>query len=123
MINIIILFGVLTLMAGIVIAIDPEYIFGFLKRYAGKLALHITTVLVRLLLGFLLITQSGVSKYPIAIEIIGWLSVIAAILFTVIGRTKFERLMSWALALTKPVSRIGGVVAILFGVFLIYAFI
>ena len=119
----IIIFAALTLLAGIVIVINPEIIFGFLRNNLDKLGLHILAVVVRLVLGFLLIYQSGVSKFPLVIEIIGWLSIAAALLLTVMGRRKFNRLMSWALSFLKTFGRLGGVLATIFGAFLIYAFV
>jgi len=119
----IIIFGGLTLLGGIIIIINPENIFGFLKKYAAKLELQIVSVVLRLAIGVLLIYQSDASKYPLVIEIIGWLSIVAAIFFTVIGRNNFNRIISWALSLAKPFGRAGGVIAVCFGAFLIYAFV
>jgi len=120
---VIIIFGALTLVAGIAIVLNPEVIFGLLRNNVDKLLLHILAVVVRLVLGALLIYQSGVSKYPLAIEIIGWLSLVAAIFFVVLGRNNFKRLMSWALSLAKPFGRVGGIIAVAFGGFLVYAFL
>ncbi len=119
----IIIFGALTLLAGLVIVINPEVIFGFLRNNLDKLELHILAIVVRLVLGVLLIYQSNVSKFPFVIEIIGWLSIVAAIFLAVIGRRNFNRLMSWALSFVKPFGRVGGVLAAAFGAFLIYAFV
>jgi len=119
----IIIFGALTLMAGIVIVINPEIIFGFLRKNLDKLELHILAVAVRLVLGVLLIYQSNLSKFPVAIEILGWLSIVAAVFIAVMGRRNFHRLVSWALSFVKPFGRVGGVLAAAFGAFLIYAFI
>ena len=119
----IIIFGVLTLLAGIVIVISPEVIFGFLRNNLDKLVLHILAVVVRLFLGALLIYQSNISKFPFVIEVIGWLSIVAAIFLAVMGRRNFNRLISWALSLSKPFGRVGGVLAVAFGAFLIYAFV
>ena len=119
----IIIFGVLTVLAGIVIVISPEVIFGFLRNNLDKLVLHILAVVVRLFLGVLLICQSNISEFPFVIEVIGWLSIVAAIFLAVIGRRNFNRLMSWALSLSKPFGRVGGVLAVAFGAFLIYAFV
>jgi len=119
----IIIFGALTLLAGIVIVINPEVIFGFLRNNLDKLVLHILAVVVRLVLGALLIYQSNISKFPFVIEVIGWLSIVAAIFLAVMGRRNFNRLMSWALSLSKPFSRVGGILAVAFGAFLIYAFV
>ena len=119
----IIIFGALTLLAGIVIVINPEIILGFLRKNLDKLALHILAVVVRLVLGALLIYHSNVSKFPFVIEIIGLLSIIASIILAVMGRRNFNRLMLWALSLVKPIGRVGGVLAAAFGAFHIYAFV
>jgi hypothetical protein len=119
----IIIFGALTLLAGIVIVINPEAIFGFLRNNLDKLLLHILAVAVRLVIGVLLIYQSNISEFPFVIEIIGWLSIVAAIFLGVMGRRNFNRLMSWALSLSRPFGRVGGVFAAAFGAFLIYAFV
>ena len=119
----IIIFGALTLLAGIAIVINPEVIFGFLRNNLDKLVLHIIAVAVRLVIGALLIYQSNISKFPFVIEVIGWLSIVAAIFLAVMGRRNFNRLMSWALSLSKPFGRVGGVLAVAFGAFLIYAFV
>ncbi|MBW2284657.1 MAG: hypothetical protein JRF65_08675, partial [Deltaproteobacteria bacterium] len=60
---------------------------------------------------------------PTVIEVIGWISIAAAIFLAVMGRRNFTRLMSWALSLSKPFARVGGIFAVAFGAFLIYAFI
>lgn len=120
---VIIIFGALTLLAGIVIVINPEVIFGFLRNNLDRLELHVLAVVIRIVLGVLLIYQSSISKFPFVIEIIGWLSIVAAIILAVMGRRNFNRLMSWALSLAKPIGRLGGVIAMAFGAFLIYAFV
>ena len=120
---VLIMFGVLTLLAGVVIIINPEIVFGFLKRHLEKLELQILAIVVRLVLGALLIYLAGVSKFPIVIEVLGWLSIIAAITFAVIGRNNFKRLMSWAMSFQKPYGRVGGIIAVCFGGFLVYAFV
>ena len=119
----IIVFGALTLLAGIVIVINPEIIFGFLRKKLDNLELHILAVVVRVVLGILLIYLSNVSKFPFVIEIIGWLSIVAAIFLGVMGRRNFKRLMSWALSLVKTFGRVSGAFAVAFGSFLIYAFV
>jgi len=115
----IIIFGALTLLAGIVIVINPEAIFGFLRNNPDKPILHILAIVVRLVIGVLLIHQSNVSKFPFVIEFIGWLSIVAAVFLAVMGRRNFNRLMSWALSLLKSFGRFGGVLAAAFGGLLI----
>ncbi len=123
MTDIIIIFGALILIAGIVILLRPEIIFGFLRTKLDKPELQVLAVAVRLVLGILLIDQSNASRYPFVIEIIGWLSIVAAVLLGVMGRHNFKRLMFWALSLVRTYGRVAGVLATAFGSFLVYAFI
>jgi len=120
---IIIGFGAAIAIAGIVIMVSPELIFGYMHRNAKSLYLHIIAVLVRTVLGVLLIVTAGVSRYPLVLEILGWLSLIAALILALIGRHNFTKLISWALKLTKPLGRVSGAFALLFGAFLIYAYV
>lgn len=123
MVQFIIVFGMLTCLAGIVILFNPEIVFAYLRKNTDKIGLHLAAVVLRLMLGVLLVNQSAASKYPLIIEIIGWLSIVAAICFAVIGRDKFIRLMGWALSQVKTLGRVGGVIATGFGIFLMYAFV
>ena len=118
---IILVFGVLILLAGVVILAKPESIFGILRSHSESLSVHILAVATRIVLGVALIVYAGDSKHPHILEILGWLTIAAAIGLGVIGRSNFKRLMKWALALALPYGRIGGVVAVLFGGFLVYA--
>ena len=123
MIILIILFGLLTLIAGVIIAINPDIIFGYLRDNLDRPWLQLVAIIVRLVLGILLIQTAGLSRFPVIIEILGWLSIAAAITFALIGRQRFLKLMLWAFSLLKPYGRIGGLFAIAFGGFLVYAYI
>ncbi len=119
----ILIFAVLILLAGLVIVIRPEAVYNFLLENQAKLSLHIAAVVLRLGIGVLLLFQSSHSRFPLVIEIIGWLSIAAAIVLTLIGRHNFNRFVSWALSYVKPFGRIWGVLTGAFGAFLLYAFI
>jgi len=123
MTQIIIIFGALTCLAGLLIFANPELIFGYLRKNSEKLELHILAVVIRLALGALLVYQSDASKFPFAIEIIGWIAIVAAVFLAVIGRSNFIKLMAWALSHVKTLGRIGGVFASAFGAFLVYSFL
>ena len=120
---IIILFGLMTCLAGVIIIYNPEIIFGVIRDNLDKPGLQVAAVVLRLVLGILLVEYAAVSRFPLIIEVLGWLSIVAALTFMLIGRSNFLRLMNWALSLLKPYGRIGGVFAAGFGAFLIYAFI
>ncbi len=119
----IIIFGTLTCLAVIVILFNPEIVFGFLRKHSDRIELQILAAAIRLVPGVFLIYQSGASKYPFVIEIIGWLSIVAAVFFTVIGRNNYSRLVTWALSQVKILGRVSGVITTAFGAFLIHAFV
>jgi hypothetical protein len=119
----IIIFGILTFLTSIVILINPVLIFGFLQRQVGKVGLHVLNVVVRVFFGVLLISQSSISKFPTVIETIGWFCIAIAVILTLLGREHFKRLISWALSLVETYNRVGGVLIMTFGAFLIYAFV
>jgi len=116
------IFGLLTTITGLVILINPEIVFSLLRKNINKLGLQIIAVVIRLALGICLIYQAGSSKFSLAIEIIGWISIVAALFLTFIGRARFKTLMVWALSQVKTMGRIGGVFASMFGAFIVYAF-
>jgi len=118
---IIMLFGAATIFAGIIIVISPESVFGLLRRKLESLGLHILAVVVRIIIGVALIMCAAESKYPTAILILGWISIVAASVLGIMGRSNFRRLMSWALSFKPSFGCIGGFFAILFGGFLIHA--
>jgi len=113
--------GALVLTLGAIIVVKPELIFSFLRKRSESLMIHILAVVVRLILGLLLIAHAAESRYPIALEVLGWISLVAAITLGAIGRSKFKRLMKWALGLGPSLGRLGGFFGVLFGGFLIYA--
>lgn len=118
---IILLFGAALIIAGIIIVVNPETIFGLLRRKSESPGLHILAVVMRIIIGVALIMYAAESKYPTAVLIIGWFSVLAATVLGIMGRTNFKRLMAWTLGFSAFFARIAGFLAILFGAFLIHA--
>lgn len=118
----IISFGALVFLAGLVIFVKPEIVSGLLRKNADKTGLHILAVVIRLILGAFLVIQAGASKFPHVIEFIGWLSIIAAIVLAAIGRNNFKKIMAWSLSKVKTLGRLGGLLAMALGSFLVYAF-
>ncbi len=117
------LFGILILFAGLLLVAKPEIVFGFLGNNTANVAIYIFAVAVRLVIGLLLITQSDLSKFPLLIEVLGWIFILAGLGMAAMGRKRFSQLMSWVLTNLKHFGRLAGGLAILFGGFLIYAFL
>lgn len=119
----IMIFGALICVAGLVILVNPESIFGPIRRNSDGIGLQVLAVVVRLVLGVFLVLEADASRFPHLIEVLGWLSIFAALLLLVIGRARFKRLMTWSLSKVKPLGRPAGLLAMVFGAFLVYAFV
>jgi hypothetical protein len=115
------LFGAATLAAGVVMVISPETIFNLIQKHSRSLGMHVLAVVVRLILGAALILCAADSKYPTVILILGWITVAAAIVMGIMGRRHFIRLIAWALGIPSVFRRFGGLLAVFFGCFLVYA--
>lgn len=119
----IIIFGDLTLLAGMLIMVKPDIIFDFLKSNFERKEYYILAILIRLVLGGVMIYTAELSNFPAAIEIIGWVSLAAGLAAILMGHGNFNRLVAWALSLLKPYGRLGGLMAALFGAFLVLSFV
>jgi len=117
------IFSVLISIAGMILVLNPALMLDFIKRFAGNPVLYATAIIVRLVFGLLLVTYAGVSRFPLTVTFIGWIAVIAAVLFAWLGQERFTGLIKWILHTVTPFARAGGAIAILFGAFLLYAFL
>lgn len=118
----IVLFGGFIFCAGVLILINPEILFGILKKHSEKTGLYVIAIVARLVLGGLLVYLADTSRFPHVMEVIGWIAIIAGVVLVVIGHNKFKKLMTWAITLQEPLGRFAGLMAIAFGGFIIYAF-
>jgi hypothetical protein len=116
-------FAAFMIFVGLIIIINPLTIFNLLIKKSNKRWFYAVAIFARLLLGVLLIYQAGVSRFPHAIDLLGWIIIISAIIFIIIGRKKFTQFISWATRLVNTFGRLAGVLALSFGAFLIYAFV
>lgn len=117
----ILLFGALIALSGAVLLIRPDTIFGVLRRYADSIGLRLFAIIVRITLGVVLVIGASASRFPVVLQILGWLSISAALVLVVIGRVRFQNLIKWSLGLAPAFTGLAGLLAVLFGGFLIYA--
>ena len=114
--------GILLVMSGIGILFNPEIITDIFTGNSVDSSLYIGVIVVRLTLGFLLVWTAKLSKYPRVITIFGYLAIIAAITFILIGHDGFQNLISEIIPMFTANSQMAGLFSIAFGVFLIYAY-
>ncbi len=118
---IILLFGAFVSLGGAVLIVRPDYIFSIFTKYGDSLSLHFFAVIVRILFGVALVIGASESKYPIVLQIFGWLLISAALVIGGIGRERFKKVVKWSVKLPTLIYRFASVLSILFGCFLIYA--
>ena len=110
------------LLAGISLLFNPEIIIGWIEENMENKSLYISAIVVRLVFGILFIAAARESKYPNLIKFFGYLFIIAAIIFIFIGQESFQDFITSFIPHVKPFAPISGMLSIVFGGFLIYAF-
>ena len=93
----IIFFGVLILAISLAMLLRPALFIELVRRYAHAAPTHIVAVLVRVVLGIALILFAGHSRFPLALQVIGWLSLLAGLIMAVIPRGRLGDLIHWVL--------------------------
>lgn len=119
----IVVFASLMMLSGVVLLVNPDTIFGLLRNNINKAVIHLMAVITRLIIGALFITQANLSRFPLGIEVLGWIFIVAGLSLGFMGRSNFRKLLSWVLTKFKPFGRFAGVVAMAFGGFLVFAFL
>jgi len=120
---IILLFGIFLIFAGAVLIVSPDYIINHFKKYGDSFSLHFFAVLIRVILGIVFLIVASGSKYPLILQIFGWLAISAALVLSLIGREKFKSLIKWTIKISPLFQRSMGFFAIILGCFFIYAVI
>jgi len=120
---IIFLFGVATCIACALGIYAPNRLIEAVKSIWRKPWGIYAAVIVRLLLGALLIFAAPDARFPVVFKVLGWLSIIAAILIPLLGRTLLDRIINWFTALPSLLVRFWLLFGIAFGGFLIYCLI
>ncbi len=118
---IILLFGTLIAFGGVALLIKPDIIFSIFTKHVNSIGLHLFAIIIRFVLGVVLVIGASESRFPLILQILGWLSVSVALVLGVIGRARFQSLIKWAINLAPAFRSLAGIFAVLFGGFLVYA--
>lgn len=76
---------------------------------------------IRLLLGWALIEVAPLSRCPLAMSVLGWVAVLAAVAVLVLGRQRIDRFIAWGVARPAWLLRGWCVLGIAFGGFIVWA--
>ncbi len=118
----IICLGVLFMLLGAYWLIDPAFFYGFIVDNLKNSSFYFVAIAVRLVLGVLFIKAAAESKYPKLIRGLGYLAIIAAIVFIIIGENGFQNMISSFIPSLESYGRTGGILCVVFGAFFVHAF-
>ena len=112
-------FGSLICLAGLVIVIAPDKFRAVMNNWTGQ-PRFLFAVIVRVVFGAILLAEAANLKFPLAMKIIGGISIVAAVVLLLIGEKRMDRMIDWFMKMSDNMFRAWSVVALVFGAFLIY---
>jgi len=119
---IILFLGFLFVLIGALLIASPDVIYIWAEDQLGDWSFYLTVIGFRSVLGILLLLAAKESKYPGVIKFFGYLTILAAIIFILIGHSNFQNFMGSIIPELRPLAPVSGLTGIAFGGFLIYAF-
>ena len=114
-------FGVFMVVAGIVLFIDDSIVLGYIESNRESSWLYFFAIVMRILMGAALLKTASKSRHPLAFLVIGGIALAAALIFFVIGHEQFQNMMATLLPYFENTGTWSGIVALIFGAYLIYA--
>ena len=116
---IIALVGVLICLAGLVILISPQKFKNVMNNFAGQRR-FLFAIIFRLVLGAILLAEAASLRFPLAMKIIGAISIVAAIGILIAGQQRMDQIIDYWMKKSEVLFRVASVFALAFGGFLIY---
>ncbi len=113
------LFGVLICLAGVAILIFPDQFRNAMNKWTGQ-PRFLFAVIIRVVLGSILLSEAANLRFPLAMKIIGAISILAAVVLLLVGQERMDRFIDWWMKQSENVFRAASVFALAFGAFLIY---
>ena len=77
-------------------------------------------VIARIIIGAILLLEASNLKFTLVMQIIGGISILAAVVLLLMGQDRMDRMIDWFMKMSDKIFRIWSVFAIAFGAFLIY---
>lgn len=118
---IVLLFGLFLIVAGIILFIDDNIVIGYINTNMESSWLYFFAIVMRIIMGAALLKTASKSRHPLAFLVIGGIALAAALIFLAIGHEQFQQMMANLLPYFENTGTWSGIVALLFGVFLLYA--
>lgn len=118
--EVVLLVGLLVTLPSLLLLIRVELMRSLLQRVFGSRWLF-GAALLRLFLGAALIGSAHTVRYPLAVEVCGWLLVFGALMLVVIPAPALRRMAERFANLSAAMTRVWLCLALGFGLWLVYA--
>ena len=118
--QLVLLVGLLVSGISLFLIIQPGRMAGLLDKVFGGRRLY-AVALLRLLLGAGLIAAADSVAYSSTVSLFGWLFALSGLLLVVISAPVLRKMASWFGALSPAMTRLWLSLALLFGLFFVYA--
>lgn len=118
---IIILFGVLIGLLGFIGLLAPEPLIRLVNRFWSLPRGLYLAMGLRLFFGAVLLGTAPQTRFPLALQIVAVLSISGALALPFIGNQRIQKLLAWWTSRSDAVIRLWALIALLFGLFLVYA--
>ncbi len=113
-------FGLLLIVTATLMAAFPTQVVRHMSHWAGTNGLYWFEVLLRIVLGTVMLLVANDSRFPVLFHILGSMSLAAGVGFVLLPRASFERLIRFVIERYGPYTRVGALIPLLAGAFLIY---
>ena len=112
--------GALICLAGLLILLSPAKFRDLFNRFTGQ-PRFLFAIIFRIIFGAVLLWDAANLKFSFAMQIIGGISIVAAISLLLMGQERMDRMIDWFMSkFTDELMRVWSVFALAFGAFLIY---
>ncbi|NND69949.1 MAG: hypothetical protein HKN43_00055 [Rhodothermales bacterium] len=115
------IFCIMIFAIGAVCIVAPIRIVNLMNRHSARL--HYYAAGFRILFGAVLVLAAPASRAPDFIYILGIVIIVAGIILLLVGQKRFHTMTNWLAERGPMFVRIWGVIGLLFGCALFYAFI
>lgn len=113
------IFGGLICLAGVVLLVFPARFREFMNKWTGR-PRFLFAIIVRIVFGAILLAEAPNLRFPLVMQIIGGISIAAAIGILLIGQERIDRFVAWWMRMSDNVLRAWSVAVLAFGAFLVY---
>jgi hypothetical protein len=117
----IVVFGLFVIVMTGMLAFRPKLITDFMLRHAAETWMHVLAAVMRIIIGVALLLYASQSRFPLTLQILGWITVAAGVIVALIPPSKFKQLIIWAFGRFGDYTRIAALAGMILGVFIIYA--